>query len=52
MDKSTRIQLAIAIVLADLLVFVLPLGAILLAYVAVARPEWFKSLVDRVYKGR
>lgn len=52
MDKSTRIQLAIVVVLADFLFFVAPLGAILLAYVLVTRPEWFKSLVDRVYKGR
>lgn len=50
MNNSTRIQLAVIVLLADFLVFFLPLGAALLAFVLIARPAWFIRLVNQVYE--
>lgn len=47
-----RIGYATAIVVIDFTVFFIPLAAIVLAYVIVARPSWFRELVDDVYGGR
>jgi hypothetical protein len=49
MKVSERSMWACGIVLADLFILVLPLAALLLAYVLVSRPAWFKQWVDKVY---
>ncbi len=49
MKQNERLLWAICIVLADLLVFALPLAAIIAAYVILARPTWFKDWVEKVY---
>jgi hypothetical protein len=36
-------------VLVDLFIFVVPLTGLLAAYVLLARPPWFKSLVEELY---
>jgi hypothetical protein len=44
-------MLAIAIVLIDILVFVVPLAAFLAAYVIIAKPKWFARFFILLYKG-
>lgn len=50
MKLSDRILWASAIVLVELVVFILPLMAFLTAYILIARPSWFKQWVDSVYR--
>jgi hypothetical protein len=50
MRRSQRIMLAAAIVAVDVAVFFLPLTAILLAYVLIFNPPWFKRFIDDLYK--
>jgi hypothetical protein len=50
MSFTARIALASAIVIFDLVVFILPLGAVLLAYVLLFRPAWFPVWVERLYR--
>lgn len=38
------------LVLVDILTPFLPISALLLAIVAVARPKWFKQVVDDLYR--
>lgn len=45
-----RLTLALLLVLGDTLVLVIPLAALLIAYVLLARPAWFRDWVDRVYR--
>jgi hypothetical protein len=40
---------ALLIVMLDAAAFVLPLAALLLAYVLLARPPWFRDWVERLY---
>ena len=49
MQPSDRWLLAIALVLIDLFVFVVPLTGLLAAYILLARPPWFKSWVEELY---
>ena len=44
-----RLLLAFVIFLTDTLIFVLPLGALFIAYVLLARPRWVKDWLDRLY---
>jgi hypothetical protein len=46
---NERLLLAAAIVLADLVVFFAPLAGLVIAYVVVARPPWFRRWVDALY---
>jgi hypothetical protein len=43
-------MLAVAIVIIDLMVFVLPLTALATAYVIIARPKWFANFFILLYK--
>lgn len=44
-----RLLLAILILVVDSLIFILPLGALFLAYVIIFRPPWFKEWIHRLY---
>ncbi|MFZ0614675.1 MAG: hypothetical protein WAM73_20685 [Desulfobacterales bacterium] len=48
MRLTTRILLAAAILLLDLVVFFLPLTAVFLAYVIIFNPPWFREFLDRL----
>jgi len=48
---SERVILAVAIVLVDTAVVVIPVTALVAAWVLVARPSWFREWVDRLYGG-
>ncbi len=50
MNAQQRWLYAIAIILADLVAIVVPLAAILAAWVLVTRPPWFRDLVDDLYR--
>jgi len=49
MKSSERWMLAGGIVIADLLIFLVPMMALILAYAVVARPAWFKEWVEKIY---
>ncbi len=49
MTTSERVLLAVAVVAIDLLMFVVPVVALLAAWVLVARPPWFRDAVERLY---
>ncbi len=49
MKPYERYLLALLIVVVDLLVFAIPLTAIVLAYILIARPPAFKEWVSKVY---
>ncbi len=51
MRLSHRLVLALLIVLVDTAAFLIPLTAVLLAYILLARPAWFRDWVDRLYRG-
>ena len=51
MRKQDRILWAVAILLADLVIFIMPLAAVFFAYVILTRPAWFKSWIDDLYSG-
>jgi len=44
-----RLLIAIAIVLVDTTMFVLPLAGLFVAYIIVARPPWFQDWVAALY---
>jgi hypothetical protein len=46
-----RLALALLIVVADTAAFAVPLASVLLAYILLARPIWFRDWVDRLYRG-
>ena len=46
MTMTQRILLAVGILIADLVAFFLPLTALLLAYVIVFNPPWFKDFIN------
>jgi len=48
MTIMQRVLLAVGIVLVDLVAFFLPLTALLLAYVIVFNPPWFKEFTQRL----
>ena len=49
MRPSDRWLIAIALVLIDLFIFVIPLTGLLAAWVLIARPVRFKRWVDELY---
>jgi hypothetical protein len=49
MTSTDRVLLALALVLVDLLIFVLPLTGLLGAYILLARPAWFRRWVGDLY---
>ena len=49
MSLTERLVLAVAIVLVDLLVFVIPLTGLAAAWLILARPPWFREWVARLY---
>lgn len=51
MTTSERVVLAVAIVLVDTAVIVIPVTAFVAAWVLVARPPWFREWVERLYGG-
>lgn len=51
MKKQERIVWGVAILLVDLLIFIMPLTAIFFAYVVLARPAGFKKWIDDLYAG-
>ena len=50
MHRTHRILLAIAIVLSDGVIVVVPVTAFFVAYVLIARPLFFQEWVSRVYR--
>jgi hypothetical protein len=51
MRLAHRLVLAFLIVVLDAAALAVPLMAVLLAYVLLARPLWFRAWVDRLYLG-
>jgi hypothetical protein len=49
MSLTERVVLSVAIVLVDLVVFVVPLTGLVAAWIILARPPWFREWVDRLY---
>ena len=52
MSTHQRVLLAVAVVLIDLSLFVLPLTGLFAAYVLLARPPWFFDWVNELYGPR
>lgn len=50
MSQMDRIMLVVVILLADMLVFMLPLTAFFAAYILLARPVWFRDWILKVYE--
>jgi hypothetical protein len=48
MTQSQRLILAIVIVLADTVIFVLPLAALFIAYVILVNPPWVRAFLDKL----
>jgi hypothetical protein len=48
-SATERVLLAVVIVLVDLVLFAVPLTALVAAWVIVARPPWFREWVARLY---
>lgn len=49
MRLADRLVWAFIIVIADTAAFAIPLAALLLAYVLLARPPWFRAWVEKLY---
>ena len=49
MKLENRIALAAGIVVIDLLVFVIPLTALFVAYILIARPAFVRGWVIKIY---
>lgn len=52
MSTQERLLLAVAVVLIDLTLFVLPLTGLFAAYILLARPPWFFAWVKELYGPR
>lgn len=50
MRLSHRLVLALLILLVDTLAFAVPLASVLLAYILLARPPWFRNWVEQIYR--
>jgi len=48
MHPLYRLLLALAILVVDAVAFVIPLGALFLAYVILSNPPWFRDFLDRL----
>ena len=51
MRLADRLVWALVIVIVDTAAFAIPLAALVLAYVLVARPRWFREWAEQVYRG-
>ncbi len=51
MRLAHRLVLALLIVVVDTAAFAVPLAALMLAYILLARPVWFRDWVERLYRG-
>ena len=51
MRLAHRLVLALLIVVVDTAAFAVPLASVLLAYILLARPAWFRDWVERLYRG-
>ena len=49
MHLTERLIWALLIVIVDAAAFAVPLAALLIAYVLLARPLWFRDWVERLY---
>ena len=49
MRLAERLIWALLIVIIDTAAFAVPLAALLIAYVLLARPPWFRDWVERLY---
>lgn len=49
MTPAGRVAIAVGVVVADVLLFAVPLTGLLAAWVVLTRPAWFRQLVDRLY---
>jgi hypothetical protein len=49
MRLADRLVWALLIVVADTVAFAVPLAALALAYIVLARPPWFRDWVERLY---
>lgn len=52
MRMTSRILLALGIVLLDTVVFFLPVGALFLAYILIFNPTWFRQLLNELATGK
>lgn len=50
MRLADRVLWALLVVGVDAVAFAIPLSAILLAYVLLARPPWFRDWVEQLYR--
>jgi len=50
MRLADRLAWALLVVVVDTAAFAVPLAALLLAYVLVARPPWFRDWVGQIYR--
>ena len=48
MKSADRWMLAIALVVIDVAIFMVPLTGLMAAYILLARPPWFKTWVERL----
>lgn len=51
MALAARIALATAILLVDFVTFFVPLCALVVAWVVIARPRWALELIVKLYEG-
>lgn len=49
MSRTDRLIWALLLVVLDTVLVAIPLSAIVLGYVIVARPAWFRRWVDEIY---
>ena len=49
MGLAERLMWAVLVVVIDTAAFAVPLAALLIAYVLLARPPWFRDWVGRLY---
>lgn len=50
MSETNVCLIAVAIIVVDLVVFMIPIVPIVAAYILIARPPWFKTFIDDVYR--
>ncbi len=50
MRLADRLVWALLLVIVDTAAFAVPLAALLLAYVLLARPAWFRDWVEQLYR--
>lgn len=50
MTFTQRVSYAALIVIIDLALFLVPLAALLAAYILLARPAWFPELLEKIYR--